>query len=310
MRVFVAGGTGAIGKQLTPLLASAGHEVYVLVRQESAPGRVDDLGGHAVIGDLLDAGQVANAVGMVEPEAVVHMATAIPRDLSPRKFAEQFATTNRLRSEGTRNLLSAASKIGASRVISQSIAFAYDPHEGLANEDDPLWSSPPKTFAPALASLQDIERQTILAGGIALRFGHLYGPGTSFAPDGGVISQIRAGKLPRVGGGTSVFSFTHTYDAASAVLAGLDTAFAGPLNIVDDEPAPVREWLPYLAKSLGAPAPKSVPTLLARTAVGAWGTAYMTQLRGADNARAKTMLDWKPRYGSWRSGFAEDFGWQ
>jgi nucleoside-diphosphate-sugar epimerase len=236
------------------------------------------------------------------------MATAIPQKLNLRRFTTEFATTNRLRTEGTRNLLDAVADAEGIRVVSQSVAFGYDPAPGLASEDAPLWEGPPASFAPALAALRDLERQTAAANGATLRFGHLYGPGTSFDFGGMLVEQVRAGKLPVVGGGHAVFSFTHTYDAASAVVAALDSGTAGTLNVVDDDPTPVHDWLPALAKLLGAPRPKRAPKLIARLLAGGWGLAYMTQLRGADNAQAKAALDWKPRFASWRDGFAEELG--
>ena len=158
-----------------------------------------------------------------------------------------------------------------------------------------------------LRALTELEQRTRDAGGLVLRLGHLYGPGTIYAPDGSFVEQVRAGKVPLVGGGTSVFSFTHTYDAATAVLAALDTDATGVLNIVDDDPATVATWLPALATMLAAPQPRRVPSALARLAVGGWGVAFMTQLRGADNARARRTLNWRPRHRSWRDGFAHEF---
>ncbi|HTZ43004.1 MAG TPA: NAD(P)-dependent oxidoreductase [Jatrophihabitans sp.] len=309
MRVLVAGATGVIGRQLTPLLASVGHEVFAFSRPGKPGSAVEDLGARAVVGDLLDANGVAQAVRNLRPEAVVHMATAIPAQINPRKMASDFAMTNRLRTEGTRNLLAAAHEVGVQRVISQGLAYAYDPNgNGLANEDAPLWLNPPKQFAPVLDALRELEQQTTTAGGLVLRFGHLYGPGSIYAADGSFTQQVRAGKVPLVGGGTSVFSFTHAHDAATAVVAALDKDVTGVLNIVDDEPSPMSVWLPEFADLLGAKKPKAAPAFMAKMAVGEWGVAFMTRLRGADGARAQLTLDWKPRYGSWRTGFAEELG--
>lgn len=307
MRVLVAGGTGVVGRQLTPLLASVGHDVVVLTRPGSSPAAVEELGGRAVIGDLLDATHVAKAVRTVEPEAVVHMATAIPRQIDPRRLARDFAVTDRLRTVGTRNLLAAASDVGVRRIVAQGLAYAYDPEgRSPASEDDRLWAAPPKQFAPVLAALQDQERRVLDVGGVVLRFGHLYGPGSIYAADGSFTAQVRAGKVPLVGGGTSVFSFVHAHDAATAVVAALDKQVSGPLNVVDDDPAPMSEWLPLFASLLHARKPKTAPAAMARLAVGGWGVAFMTRLRSADNGRTKLALDWKPRYGSWRDGFAEE----
>ncbi|HTW19332.1 MAG TPA: NAD(P)-dependent oxidoreductase [Mycobacteriales bacterium] len=306
MRVLLAGATGAIGRQLTPLLAANGHQVFGLIRPDRGPGRVRDLGGTAIIGDLLDAGQVMQATERVEPEAIIHMATAIPRDLNPRRFATQFAATDRLRREGTRHLLRAAAQHGVHRVIAQSIAFGYEPAPDLADEDAPLWTTPPKPAVDTFAALRELEQQVLGASGVVLRFGHLYGPGTSFASNGGVILALRAGKLPIVGGGGAVFSFTHTYDAATSVLAALDSSATGAFNVVDSDPTPAHVWIPEVATALKAPRPRKVPAGLARLAAGSWGVAYMTKLRGADNTRAMEQLGWKPRYESWRTGLVED----
>ena len=307
MRVLVAGATGVIGRQLTPLLASVGHEVVALAPRFPSRAAVEGLGGRAVIGDLLDREQVASVLRTVQPEAIVHMATAIPRTINPRRLAADFATTNRLRAEGTRNLLDAAADLGVQRFITQGVAYAYDPvGSGPAAEDEPLWSSPPKQFAPVLAALRELEKRTIGAGGVVLRLGHLYGPGSIYAVDGTFAEQVRLRKVPVVGGGTAAFSFTHAHDAATAVVAALDRDVVGPLNVVDDNPVALKEWLPEYARLLGAKEPKSAPAGLARLAVGAWGVAFMTRLRGADNARAKALLDWKPRYGSWLTGMTEE----
>jgi nucleoside-diphosphate-sugar epimerase len=306
MRVLVAGATGVIGRHLTPLLVSVGHEVFGLTRPNAPHGRVEDLGGTSIEGDLLDADSVLAAARNVRPEAVVHMATAIARDLNPRKMSEEFAVTNRLRTEGTRNLVSAAAEVGAQRIVAQSVAFGYEAGPGLADETAPLFRSPSRDFAPLQQALSDLERQTTDAGGVALRFGHLYGPGTSFAADGPFTTRVKAGKVPLVGGGTAVFSFTHCHDAATAVVAALDRPVNGVLNVVDDDPAPVSEWLPAMAQLVHGPRPRSLPAWLARPLAGSWGVTYFTQLRGASNARAKVELDWKPRYSSWRDGFAEE----
>ena len=306
MRVLVAGATGVIGRQLLPLLASAGHEVIGLAKRD--PGVLAGTQMRMVIADALDGPAVTAAVRQANPDAVVNMLTAIPARIDPRRMARQFDLTNRLRTEGTRHLLSAAAATGVRRVIAQGLAYAYDPSgTGPADEDQPLWRHPPAQFAPNLRALTELEQRTRDAGGLVLRLGHLYGPGTIYAPDGSFVEQIRAGKVPMVGGGTSVFSFTHTYDAATAVLAALDSDATGALNIVDDDPATVATWLPVLAGLLAAPRPRRVPSALARLAVGGWGVAFMTRLRGADNTRARRTLSWHPRYGSWRDGFADEF---
>jgi nucleoside-diphosphate-sugar epimerase len=261
--------------------------------------------------DALDRAAVGQAVRDAKPDAVINMLTAIPAEVNPKRLAHDFELTNRLRTDGTRNLLAAAEKAGVQRVISQGLAYAYEPDgPGPAAEDAPLWKQPPRPFVPVLAALRELERRTTDAGGSVLRFGHLYGPGTIYAHDGSFVRQVRAGRMPLVGGGTAVFSFTHVQDAAGAVVAALardeHPENGRVLNVVDDHPAPMSEWLPHLATLLDAPEPKRVPAILARLAVGPWGVAFMTRLRGADNSRAKRSLDWTPRYPSWRTGFAAE----
>jgi nucleoside-diphosphate-sugar epimerase len=295
-----------IGRQLVPLLVSAGHEVTGMASSGDRVQRVRSLGAGATVADLLDRDAVHRAVRNLAPDAVVHMATAIPAELNPRRLARDFATTNRLRTEGARNLLDAADEIGVRRVITQGVAYAYDPGgRGLATEDDEFWQNPPAQFSPVLHALMELERRTAQSGGLVLRLGHLYGPGSIYGSDGSFVRQVRAGKVPLVGGGGATFSFTHAHDAATAVLAALDKGVDGAINVVDDEPAAMSTWLPFLADLLGARRPKSAPAAMARLAVGGWGVAYMTKLRGADNTRAKLALDWKPRFASWRTGFAD-----
>ncbi|HEX5594565.1 MAG TPA: NAD(P)-dependent oxidoreductase [Micromonosporaceae bacterium] len=309
MRVLVAGATGVIGRQLVPLLAASGHDVIGLARSRARAAVVEQTGAEVVVADALDRSAVARVVRDAAPDAVVHALTAIPAEINPKRLAQDFALTNRLRTEGTRNLLDAAAESGVKRVITQGLAYAYDPAgDGAANEDVPFWQDPPKQFAPVLAALQELEQLTAQANGLVLRFGHLYGPGSIYDSEGSFVRQVRAGKVPLVGKGTATFSFTHAHDAASAVVAALDKNVTGALNVVDDEPAPMSEWLPFLAQVLNAKAPKGAPAALAKLAVGGWGVAFMTQLRGADNARARMSLDWRPRYGSWREGFTAELG--
>lgn len=309
MRVLVAGATGVIGNHLVPLLCSAGHDVVALARSGKRAVAVERAGAEIVVADALDRDAVFRAVAGAAPDIVVNMLTAIPAELNPRRLAKEFEQTNLLRTRGTRNLIDAGRESGVRRVIAQGLAFAYEPDgDGLADEDTPFWGNPPRQFVPALAALRELERQTRQAGGLVLRFGHLYGAGSVYARDGSFTAQVRTGKVPLVGGGTATFSFTHAHDAATAIVAALDKNVGGALNIVDDDPAPMSEWLPVFADLLGARRPRSVPAAIARMAVGGWGVAYMTRLRGADNARAKLGLDWRPRYASWRTGFAAELG--
>jgi nucleoside-diphosphate-sugar epimerase len=302
MRVLVAGASGVIGRQLVPMLAAAGHDVVGIARSAHTGD-----GAEIMAVDALDRDALARVVDAVAPDAIVNMLTAIPAQIDPKRLTRDFAMTNRLRTEGTRNLLDAAERSGVRRVVAQGLAYAYDPHSaGLADEDTPLWLDPPKPFAPVLAALKELERATLEAQGTVLRFGHLYGPSTSYAADGSFVRQVLDRQVPLVGGGTATFSFTHTHDAAAAVLAALESGHPGVFNIVDDHPAPMSEWLPFLATEIGAPPPRRAPAFLARMAVGSWGVAFMTQLRGASNARASRILGWQPRYPSWRTGFAAE----
>lgn len=305
MRVLVTGATGVIGRQLTHLLAAAGHEVVALARHPEAADVVAGLGGRVVIGDLLDEEQTRLAVATVRPEAIVHMATSIPRAIDPRHLAADLVPTNLLRTVGTHHLLSAAADLGVGRFVVQGLAYAYDPGAGPATEGDPLWQNPPRQFAMVLEALRQLESLTLRAGGVVLRLGHLAGPGSIYAADGSFAEQVRAGRVPLVGGGTAVFSSAHAHDVATAVVAALDHPVGGVLNIVDDDPVPMSEWLPVYARALHAPAPRRVPAAIARLAVGGWGVAFTTRLRGADNSLARAELDWKPRYESWRASLLD-----
>lgn len=298
MKVLVAGATGVIGRQVVPLLAEVGHDVVTMVRPGRGGGRRSP---GVVVADALDAEAVRVAVGRAEPDAVVDLLTAVPRTVNPRHIGRDMAMTNRLRTEGLANLVAAAP---GTRLIVESLAYAYRPTGGPpAGEDQSLWVDGPRPFRPVAAALVEHERMAREAGAVVLRFGHLYGPGSSYAADGSFVAQVRAGKVPIVGDGGSVFSFTHAHDAATAVAAALDKPIRGVLNIVDDDPTPIGTWLPELARMVGGPAPKGAPRAMARLAVGAWGVAFMTGLAGADNHRARLHLDWRPGHPSWRQGF-------
>lgn len=309
MKVLIAGATGAIGRTLVPLLRAAGHDVVAHSRRPSTA--FDDLPGgvESVQADALDPAEVDRLVTTARPEAIVNLLTAIPHRIDPRHLARDFALTNRLRREGTANLLDAAGALTDVYLVSEGLAYAYEPTQvtspvaGAADEETPLWARPPKQFAPNVEALRVLEQLTVGAGGAVLRVGHLYGPGTIYAADGSFTQQVRAGKAPMVGGGTSVFSFSHVHDVATAIVAALELRPVGAINVVDDDPAPMSTWLPYFAGLAGAKPPKNVPAFVARLAAGSFGVAFMTQLRGADNARARLRLDWRPSYPSWRDGF-------
>jgi nucleoside-diphosphate-sugar epimerase len=239
----------------------------------------------------------------------VHQLTAIPAALNMKKFASQFEQTNRLRTEGTHNLLAAAETAGADRFVAQSVAFMYEPTgSAVKDEDAPLYRLPPPELRVSLEALLELERAVGEARGTVLRYGYFYGPGSSYASDGPIADQVRKRRFPIVGDGAGVFSFIHLHDAAEATVAALERGGGGVFNIVDDEPAPVHEWLPAYAAALGAKPPRGVPKLIARLVAGRYGAALMTELRGASNTRAKEQLQWQPGYASWRKGFREGLG--
>jgi nucleoside-diphosphate-sugar epimerase len=309
MRVFVAGATGAIGKQLVPRLVAAGHEVHGMTRTASKRAMLHGLGAVPVVADALDPDQVADAVGSARPDVIVHQLTAIPTDLNLRHFDRDFALTSRLRTEGTDYLLSAGQAVGVRQFVAQGNgAFLYARTGGpVKSEEDPLDHAPPREMREAAAAIRHLEKAVLGAGwteGIVLRYGAFYGPGTSMAPDAEQIEMIRRRKFPVVGDGGGVFSFIHVADAAEATVAAIEHGQRGVYNVVDDDPATVAEWLPMLAQELGAKKPRRVPRFVARLFAGEAGVVMMTELRGASNAKAKGELAWRPAHPSWRAGLA------
>jgi nucleoside-diphosphate-sugar epimerase len=307
MRVFVAGATGAIGRQLVPRLVEAGHEVHGMTRSRSKQAMLHELGAVPVVADALDPDQVAEVVGRARPDVIVHELTAIgPLDL--RHFDRAFALTNRLRTEGTDHLLSAGQAVGVRRFVAQSYFAAYArPGAAVKSEDDPLDPSPAREMRETVAAIRHLEEAVLGARwteGIVLRYGAFYGPGTSIAPGGPEYEAIRRRRFPLVGGGGGVWSFIHIADAAEATLAAVEHGGGGIYNVVDDEPAPVSEWLPAIARTLGAKMPVRVPRLVGRLLAGEAGAVMMTELRGASNAKAKRELAWRPAHPSWRQEFA------
>jgi nucleoside-diphosphate-sugar epimerase len=308
MKVFVAGATGAMGKQLVPQLLAAGHQVVGMTRSESKQAVLRELGAESVVADALDPEQVASAVAAAEPDVIVHQLTAIAT-LDLRHFDRSFALTNRLRTEGTDHLLSAGRAVGVERFVAQSFTgWPYARTGGpVKSEDDPLDPSPAREMRESLAAIRHLEEAVVGADwteGIVLRYGGFYGPGTSMAPGGEQIEMVRKRRIPVVGNGAGVWSFIHIADAAEATVAAVDHGRRGIYNVVDDEPAPVSEWLPGLAVAIGAPRPWHVPRWVGRLAAGEAGTVMMTEIRGASNAQAKRELGWQPRHASWRQGFA------
>lgn len=305
MRVFVAGATGAIGRRLVPNLLAAGHQVTGLTRSRSRAGQLKSAGAEPVLCDVYDAAALNDAVAKARPEVVIHALTDLPAAFKARSAT---TATDRLRREGTRNLIGAARSAGARRLIAESIAFLYAPGPGLAQEDAPAFIDAPGSFADTVAAALDLERQVLAVPGIdglVLRYGFLYGTGTWYAPEGSIAADVRRRRYPIVGAGEGVFSFVHVDDAASAAVAAAEHGRPGLYNIVDDDPAPMRDWLPAYATALDASAPRHVPARLARLLAGASTAALAVELRGASNAKAKNELQWSPRYPSWRTGFLE-----
>ena len=300
MRVLVIGASGVIGARLVPRLRERGHEVIGTARSPGHAGRLRTLGAEPVVLDLLDTPAARRAVLEARPEAIIHQATALADARFSRNFDRTFAVTNRLRSEGTDTLLAAAREAGVRRFVAQSFApFRYAREGGpVKTEDDPLDPAPPKSARQGSAAMRHLEEAVTGAGGIALRYGGFYG-----AANDGLVPAVRKRQFPIVGDGGGVMSFIHLDDAAAATVLALEGGRPGIYNITDDEPAPVREWLPVLAEALGAGPPRRVPSWLARLIMGGV-MVMMTEARGASNAKARRELGWTPRYPSWRQGFA------
>jgi nucleoside-diphosphate-sugar epimerase len=310
MRVFVAGATGAIGQPLVRTLIADGHEVTAMTRSPAKAEGLRAAGAEPVIADALDADAVMACVQRAQPEAIVNQLTAIPARLDPRKIERDFAMTDRLRVESTRILLDAARAAGSRRVIAQSIAFMYAPGPPgtVHTETDPLNPNPLKPFRRTAAAVVELERQVLAADGLVLRYGYFYGPGSAISRAGSLASELARRRLPVVGGGGGVWSLIHVEDAALATAAALTRGDSGAYNVVDDEPAPVSEWLPALATAVGAPRPMRVPAWLARPLAGSYGVMTMTSAQGAANALVKKELGWRPRWPSWREGFRNALG--
>ena len=305
MRIFVAGASGALGKRLVPLLKANGHSVVGTTRSPEKVALLRELGAEPVVVNALDAAAIGEEVARAEPDVVVHQLTALAGFTDMRKFDEQFAETNRLRTQGTDNLLAAARAAGVTRVVAQSFGgWPYARAGGLVKtEDDPLDDAPPDAVRNTVDAIRHLERAVLTAGGVVLRYGGFYGPGTSLEREGAHAKAVGERKFPIVGDGGGVWSFIHVDDAAAATLAAIERGRTGIYNVVDDEPAPVAEWLPYLADVLRAKPPRRIPAWLARRIVGDHVVVMMTEARGSSNAKAKRELGWRPQYASWRQGF-------
>jgi nucleoside-diphosphate-sugar epimerase len=307
MRVFVAGGTGVIGRRLVPQLVARGHQVTATTTNAAKLGLLQQLGAEGIVMDGLDAAAVGEAVAAAGPDAIVNQMTALSEEHAGKPNLRQpdrfFATTNRLRSEGTDHLLAAAEATGVTNFVAQSAAIFNGTREGgwVKTEEDPLEAVSPAAMkgTKAISHLEDV---VVRAGGAVLRYGSLYGPGAIDDQ----VKLVRKRLFPLVGGGTGYFSWVHLDDAASATVLAVEQQAKGVFNIVDDEPASVGEWLPYLAACAGAKPPRRVPKWLARLLAGEMMVGMMTEGRGFSNAKAKRELGWQPRYPSWRQGFKEE----
>ena len=312
MKVFLAGASGVIGRTLLPRLLEQGHEVSALTRTPDKARALRDAGANPVVADALNAEALRDAIVAAKPEAVIHHLTDLPQQMTPGSIKQGLAATDRVRTTGTANLLDAARAAGARRLVAQSIAFAYAPvGAGLKDESDPLYLDAPPPFNATVGAVAELERAVTNAEGIeglALRFGFWYGPGTAYADDGHFASEARRRRLPIVGDGSAVFSFVHVDDVAGATIAALEGGEPGIYNVVDDDPAPAREWTPAFAEAVGAKRPLRLPVFVVRLVAGSYAAYLATGLRGASNEKAKRELGWTPRWPSWRQGFREALG--
>ena len=303
MRVFVAGGTGVVGRQLVPQLVARGHQVTATTSSAAKLGLLQRLGAEGVVMDGLDAVSVGEAVAAARPDAIVHQMTAIAGKPDMKHMDRWFATTNRLRTEGTDHLLAAAEATGVPHVVAQSYASWNGIRTGgwVKTEEDELDPMTGTAARPLMDAIRHLEEVVLRTGGAALRYGGLYGPGATDDQ----VELVRKRQFPLVGSGAGYCSWVHLDDAASATVLAVEQRARGVFNVVDDEPAPAREWLPYLAACAGARAPMHVPTWLARLLAGDVAVTMMTQGRGFSNAKARHELGWQLRYPSWRQGFKE-----
>ena len=313
MRVFVAGATGAIGTPLVPMLVSGGHEVVAMTRSPRKAEGLRAVGATPVTADGLDRRAVVDAVVEARPDVVIHQLTALTGFRSLKHWDREWEQTNRLRTQGTDHLLEGARAAGARRFVAQSYAGWPYAREGgpVKTEEAPFDPNPPEQMRPTLEAIEYLESRVLGAAeleGTVLRYGSLYGPGTSIALGGDIVEMVRGRKFPLVDGGSGVWSFIHVEDAASATLACVDPGSPGVYNVVDDEPAPVSVWLPELARAIGAKPPLRLPAWLARLVVGPVGVSMLTSVRGASNAKIKRELGWQLRYPSWREGFRTGLG--
>jgi nucleoside-diphosphate-sugar epimerase len=302
MNLFIAGGTGAIGRVLVPLLVNAGHKVVALTRSADRASQLEQMGAVPALGNVYDEARLARLVAQSAAEVVIHQLTAFGT-----KDGDPYAETIRVRIDGTRSLLAAARAARARRFIAQSISFMCSPSgSGLTDEETPLYLDARPAVRALAEAIASLERQTLDAygaSGTVLRYGWFYGPGTSYDPEGTIPSALRKGTMPIAGTGAGTYSFINLHDAAAATVKALAHEAGGIYNIVDDSPVRLSEWLPVAAKLLGAPAPGRMDEPSARQKLGDMRVYYMNEQRGASNAKAKRAFDWQPAFPSWRAGF-------
>jgi 2-alkyl-3-oxoalkanoate reductase len=308
MRVFLAGASGVIGRTLVPKLVAAGHELTGTTRSEERAQAIRAAGAHAAVVDVFDADRLREAVARARPEVLIHELTSLPDRLDFRKKGI-YEPTNRVRTEGTRILLDAAREADARRFVCQSIAFVYRPEGArVKTEDEPLMEDIPGSFGSGIRALHEMEAMVLGAEGaegVVLRYGFFYGPGTYYGDEGTTTADVRRRRMPIVGRGSGVFSFIHVDDAADATVAAVERGAPGVYNVVDDEPAPMSEWLPVFARAAGARRPLRVPAWLARFVGGREVPTFALELRGASNEKAKRELGWRPAHPTWRTGFRD-----
>jgi nucleoside-diphosphate-sugar epimerase len=313
MKIFVAGASGAVGKRLVPLLVGRGHVVLATTRSADKATELKALGAEPVVMDALDRAAVVRALESSRPEVVVHQLTALSQAKSLKRFDQEFAVTNRLRTQGTDNLLEGARAAGVRRFVAQSFTGWTNPRYGsrVKTEEDPLDPHPPHSMRQTLDAIRYVEQvvgDSRDADGIVLRYGSLYGPGTHFGPGGDILEAVRRRRFPIVGSGAGMWSFIHVDDIAMATVIAAEGAPPGVYNVVDDEPAEAGTWVPELARVAGARPPRHVPVWFARLMIGDAGVAMMTQSRGSSNAKVKHAFNWQPSHRTWREGFRSDLG--
>jgi nucleoside-diphosphate-sugar epimerase len=300
MHVFIAGGTGAIGRRLIPQLVERDHRVTATTRGPAKLAGLEKLGARAVVVDGLDSAAVGEAVASAEPDAVVHQMSALSGKLDPKHFDRSFALTNRLRTEGLDHLVAAAQATGVPHIVAQSFTGWPNIRSGgwVKDEEDPLDPEPPRAQRETLGAIRYLEETVQKEDGTVLRYGGFYGDASD-----AMVPLVRKRQLPVVGGGTGYASWVHLDDAAAATVLALEQQARGVFNIVDDEPAPASEWLPFLADCVGAKPPLRLPVWVVRLAAGEVAVSMLTRTRGSSNARAKRELGWELRWPSWRQGF-------